>query len=255
MLATPNCRGCQRVFCSAPFLWVPASSSGLHPTLPSSPPPPSSPLPLLSLSLSSRQGPSEGWQAHLWWATCLFLARCRRPSEPSVLSIGPQHCLDGANLLKWALAVESPKTPSMTLGTYFPSPWQAEPPDLLLRLRSGKSPAVLLSPETAPSLQQRVGKSWPPGPGSPPPLPSDVGLLPPEDSWSPTHGSSTCGFRPGPVPREPLLLWVVALGAAWGQALGVTLFLGRGRGGVQGQPCTSSASRPCAPLAVLVEGL
>lgn len=146
---------------AAPFLCVPGSNSGLHPTLlPTS-------APFLE-PLGRSETITEGRWAPLCSILCLFLARCWWPSGPSVLSIGPERCLDGANLPKQALAIISPKLPQRLLAIISPPLGRRSLPTCFLRLPSGHPPAVLLYLETAPCIWPWVGKGWPPGPGSRP---------------------------------------------------------------------------------------
>lgn len=75
----------------------------------------------------------------------------------------------------------------MALGNYLPSPWQAEPPDLFLRLPSGHPPAVQLysTLHLAMGGKGLTPRAWLKAPISslpPPPFPYSMGLLLPEDS-------------------------------------------------------------------------
>ena len=119
------------------------SSSGLQPL----PPSPSLLFPPPRLSMaprSSHRGHRKDRCTHPS-SPCLFLARRRWSSETDVLLIGPEHCLDEADLPKWTLAAISPKLLDDSWHVH-PLPWAGRAED-----RSGERAS-----RPAPNLQPRV---------------------------------------------------------------------------------------------------
>lgn len=119
------------------------SSSGLQPL----PPSPSLlfPPPRLSMAPRSSHRGHRKDRCTLPSCPCLFLARRRRSSETDVLLIGPEHCLDEADLPKWTLAAISPKLLDDSWHVH-PLPWAGRAED-----RSGERAS-----RPAPNLQPRV---------------------------------------------------------------------------------------------------